>query len=56
MLCTKDKKKYTMAGTGANDTAIDEIMTEIKDKNPNVRIGFTKENREFFKDYKKEIM
>lgn len=56
MLCTKDKKKYTMAGTGANDTAIDEIMTEIKDKNPEVRIGFTKENREFFKNYKKEIM
>lgn len=56
MLCTKDKKKYTMAGTGPNDTAIDEIMTEIHDKNHNVRIGFTEENRQYFKDYQKEIM
>ena len=56
MLCTKDKKKYTMAATGPNDTALDEIMTEIHDKNPNVRIGFTKENREYFKEYQKENM
>ena len=56
MLCTKDKKKVTMAATGPNDTALDEIMTEIHDKNPNVRIGFTKENREYFKEYQKENM
>lgn len=56
MLCTKDKTKYTVAATSANDTAIDEIMAEIKDKNPNVRIGFTQENREFFKNYQKEIV
>lgn len=53
MLCTNNKKKYTIAATGPNDTALDEIMTEIHDKNPNVRIGFTKENREYFKEYQK---
>lgn len=56
ILCTKDKKKHTLASTGANDNSIDEIMIEIKDKNPNVRIGYTKENRDFFKEYQKEEM
>ena len=56
MLCTKDKKRHSVAPTSANDPALDEIMTEIHDKNPEVRLGFTKENREYFKQYQKEIM
>ena len=56
MLCTKDKKKLSLAVGGANDSNIDEIMVEIKDKNDNVRIGYTKENREFYKNYQKELM
>ena len=31
---------------------IEEIMTEIKDRNEEVRIGYTKENREFYRNYK----
>lgn len=54
MVCTKDKKKYGLVATGANDASVEEIMVEIKDKNENVRIGFTKENREFFRNYHKE--
>lgn len=56
MLCTRDKKKHQMANTGANDTRIDEIMVEIKDKNEKVRIGYTKENREFYKQFPKETI
>ncbi len=54
MLCTKNKKKLSVAVGGANDSNIDEIMVEIKDKNDNVRIGYTKENRDFYKNYRKE--
>ena len=53
IICTTDKKKHALAQSGPNDASIDEIMTEIKDKNPEVRIGYTKENREFFKSYQK---
>ncbi len=50
--CTKSKRKYTLATTGPNDMNIEEIMTEIKDRNEEVRIGYTKENREFYRNYK----
>ena len=56
ILCTRDIKRHSVAATGANDASIDEIMIEIKDKNDNVKIGFTKENREFFKGFQKEVM
>lgn len=55
IVCTTDKKKHALASSGPNDASIDEIMTEIRDKNPEVRIGYTKENREFFKNYQKVI-
>lgn len=55
VICTSDKKKHALASTGPNDASIDEIMTEIRDKNPEVRIGYTKENREFFKNYQKVV-
>lgn len=53
-LCTRDKKVHSIARTGANYDTIDEIMKEIKEKNPNIKIGFTKDNREYFKKIKKE--
>ena len=56
IVCTKDKKRHSVAIAGANDARIDEIMVAIKDRNENVKIGFTKENREFFKNYQKEIL
>lgn len=56
MLCTKNKKKLSIAVGTANDSNIDEIMVEIKDKNDNVKIGYTKENREFYKNYQKESL
>lgn len=56
VLCTRDKKRHGIAATGPNDASIDEIMMEISDKNENVRIGFTKENRQFFKEFQKEVI
>lgn len=56
ILCTKDKRRHSVAAAGADDARIDEIMVAIKDKNDQVKIGFTKENRDFFKNYQKEVM
>lgn len=56
ILCTKDKKRHSVAYAGANDARVDEIMIAIHDKNENVRVGFTKENREYFKNLQKEVM
>lgn len=56
IIFTRDKKRHGVAATGASDERIEEIMTEIKDKNENVRVGYTKENRQFFKEFKKEAM
>ena len=56
IIFTRDKKRHNLAATGPNDERIEEIMTEISDKNPNVRVGYTKENRQFFKEFKKEQM
>ncbi len=54
MLVTKDKKKHELAAASAHSTRIDEIMTEIHDRNPNVRVGYSKENRDFYKNYQKQ--
>lgn len=56
IIYTRDKRRHNLAATGPNDERIEEIMTEISDKNPNVRVGYTKENRQFFKEFKKEAM
>lgn len=54
IICTKEKKKIALATSGPDDMNIDEIMVEIQDRNEEVKIGYTKENRQFYRDYKKE--
>lgn len=55
MACTVNKKRFAIGySSNANDDTNDEIMREIKLKNPDLRIGFTDENKKFFKEYKKE--
>lgn len=53
-ICTKDKKKIIIATSSPEDANIDEIMVEIQDRNEEVKIGYTKENRQFFRDYRKD--
>lgn len=53
-ICTSNKKKIVIATSGPNDTDIDEMMVEIQDRNENVKIGYTKENRQYYRDYRKE--
>lgn len=54
IICTKNKKKIVLATSGPSDMAIDEIMVEIQDRNEAVKIGYTKENRQFYRDYRKD--
>ncbi len=53
-VCTKDKKKIAIVTSQYNNKEIDEVLTAIKDKNNQIRIGYTEENRKFFKEYQKE--
>ena len=55
---TKDKKTYAVASTRALDENKDEILEEIeqklKEKNQNIIIGYSKENKKKVKDLLKE--
>jgi len=49
-----NKKKIAIGySTDVNNQTLEEIMEKILEKNKNVRIGFTDENKKYFKDYKK---
>ncbi len=51
---TSSNKRMTIGhSNNVNNQTIEEIMDKIKEKNPEVRIGFTDENKEYFKQYKK---
>lgn len=50
---TKDKKRHTIAMTRGNEDVLLEIMAEIHDKNKDVLVGYTKENRASFRELPK---
>lgn len=50
---TKDKKQFHIA-TSLDENRLIEIMSLIKEKNPQVLVGFTDENKEEYKKYIKE--
>ncbi len=55
LLCTNEKKKITIATTSSKGDEFNDIMVDIQDKNENVKIGYTKENREFFRNYQRGV-
>lgn len=46
-------KRVQLASTWKNEEILKEIMTKIYEKNPNILVGFTPENRKQFKEIKK---
>ena len=55
IVATDNKKKISLGHTSnANDQTLEEIITKINEKNPDIKLGYTDENRKYFKDLKKE--
>ena len=50
MVATKDGKCQPVV-CGRNKKMLEKIMIEICEKNPNIRLGYTKENQKSYKDY-----
>ena len=50
---TKDKKRHVVISVGPKDNILDNILIDIQEKNPNIKIGHDKENQKFFENYKK---
>lgn len=51
---TSNNKKITIGHSNSvNNQTIEEIIDKIREKNPSLKIGFTDENKEYFKQYKK---
>lgn len=50
---TKDKKRYQIASNLKNEERLIEIMGQLKEKNPNLLIGYTKENQQQYREFKK---
>ena len=42
-----------MISVGPKDNILDNILIDIQEKNPNIKIGYDKENQKFFENYKK---
>ena len=54
ILYTKDKKRHTIISTSPKITVPDVVLEELREKIPQMRVGYNKENKKFFEDYKKE--
>lgn len=51
---TKDNKKHIIGSVvGKNNDILNQVLEDIKTKNESMRVGYNKENKEFFKNYKK---
>lgn len=50
---SKDKKKHVLASVGPKNDVLDSILIDLHEKNPNIKIGYDKENKEYFENYKK---
>lgn len=50
---TKDKKKHVVISVGPKDNVLDDILIDLQEKNPNIKIGYNKENKKFFENYQK---
>ena len=51
---TSNNKRITIGHSNSvNNQTIEEIMDKIREKNPSIKVGFTDENKEYFKQYKK---
>lgn len=51
---TKDKKRHTIISVSPKITTPDVVLEDLREKIPQMRVGYDKENKKFFEDYKKE--
>lgn len=42
IVCTKDNKKHTIASVGAGNNVLENVLSDIKSKNPNIKVGNSK--------------
>jgi len=50
---TKDNKKHIVGSVaGSKNNILDTILEDIKSRNPNIRMGYNEENKEYSKSYK----
>lgn len=50
---TKDKKKHIIGSVaGANNDVLNSVLSDISSRNIDMRVGYTKENKEFFENNK----
>ena len=50
---TNKNKRYQLAMVYIDEKLLNQIMNRIKEKNPQVLLGYTKENQQKYKEIKK---
>lgn len=50
---TKYNKRHIVGSVGIKNNILDDILGDIYNRNTNIKVGYNKENREFFKNYKR---